>query len=580
MSSNIIKKTRKIQSFHAIVFIITLAFSSMAMGLYLSHSLLYANFNQHFLSSKMFGVPVELQKKGIEPLYMTDTDTGWDGQFYYYIANDLMAKKDTLKHIDSDAYRYQRIGLPFLAKTLSFIFFQNWVSPFVYYLTSLLLILGATVVGASYFKEKNISPYWILVWSLGVGTQLTLLNGLPDAAADSLLIIALVCLMRERFGLYAIAAALSALSREGYIIIPCFISLVFFIAAIKEKKFIQQFCELKFYWLALPLLIFGIWQIYIRLHFGSPNAQATGVLVWPFQSIWHYVSLGLKHQYSSMETKGILLFVAMAILCIFRLIILLRDIVNNSFNYLLDESKKIIAISLGFITIISLYFCFGPTVITDYSGYMKAGNIFFFLFFFITALEANTLKKSIKVYALLVFFLLFTGFYFDLIFFKGRLLGAPVITSTQNVQKIVFVEHEPACLTQFDAKISVISTESKQQIQQTWFNQIFLSKQVIMQTKIINTGHETFSPYSGKGGVNASYHWVKADGSNEIVLDGIRTTLPYTLKPDDFVELPIFISFPSASGKYILKLSLVQEGCNWFYLANPKSATDIHYEIK
>lgn len=568
--------------FYAIIIAcITLSFSVTTMGFYLSHAFLFGSFNQHFLPSERIGVPEELQQKGIKPFYTGTTELGWDGQYYYYMANDVFGLKASVqKHIDGDAYRYQRIGLPLLAKTLSLICFQNWVSPFVYYVTSLLLIIIASIVGCVYFKERKISPYWILVWSLGVGTQLTLLNGLPDAAADSLLIMALVFLMRKRYVLYAIMASLAVLSREVYVLIPFFVLLAHFLIepTISDIKIclIQKWHDLEFRCLLVPLIVFSIWRCYIYWHFGSPGAQVIDALGWPFQSIFEHLSLGLMYTLPGGNPyfpKGLVAFLVIGVICLCRLVILLRNIFFSAAFYT-AEKKKIIGISIGFIVLVSMYFCFGSLVMSSYTGYMKAENILFFLFFFITALNQ---KKSI-VYGVLVLFVLYAVLLFDHCFFINhvQIFSYPIPEISKH--EIVFAAEQPACLKQFDAKISPLSME--QPLSETWFNRIFAPKYLIVNTLVKNTGENPFSPYQGVGGIALSYHWIKADASNQMVGDGLRTILPHTVLPGESIVLPVILTFPQASGKYILKLSLVQEGCNWFYSVNPESAIDIPYEIR
>lgn len=587
---NPMKKTLKIPAFHIVIFFITLSSSLAIMGTYLTHPLLFGNFNQHFLPAKMFGVPQELQEKGIKVLYTDNQNTGWDGQFYYYISNDLLGLEDTSQHVDSDAYRYQRIGLPLLAKILSIVTFQHWVSPLTYYLTTLLLILAASVTGASFFRERKISPYWILFWSLGIGTQLTLLNGLPDAAADSLLIMSLVCLMRKRYSWYALTASLAALSREVYILIPGFIFLADTVSLQSFKSFhylkndINHKLKQSTFWLLLiPLCVFIIWQVYIRLHFGSPVLQSGTTLDGPFYSAWHFMILGLKNQhpivgagiYSYREATGIILFITLLGICLAKLFILLKS--NNGIN----SKNNTIGLSLGFISIIILYFFFGPVVMMHYTGYMKAGTIFYFVFFFIMALNASNqsestlLKKWIN--RILLVLVIFAGLFFDRHFLEDHILSTPTPNPYSTSQSITYVSQEPACMKHFDAQITILS--NKNLLPKTLFNRLFISQYRIINVKVTNTGQESFSPYPGKGTVNLSYHWVDAENPTNVIIDGMRTPLPQTLKPGESIILPMMVAFPRKSGKYILKLSLVQEGCAWFYIANSKSSTDITYII-
>jgi len=428
------KRIFNISVFHMIILLVTLGSSLFIMTAYLYHPLRFGTFNQHFLPAKMFGVPEELAEKGIKPLYVEPKECGWDGQFYYYIANDVLGLKDTSKHIDADAYRYQRIGLPLLAKVLSLVVLRDWVSPVIYYLTSLLLILGAAVTGASFFKEKGVLPYWILIWSLGVGTQLTLMNGLPDAAADSLLIMALVALMRRHYGWYAVAASLAALSREAYVLVAMTIFLTHFcskflpinsLSLLNIKKCcLETLLDRTMWFLFLPVLIFTLWQGYIHFHFGSPSAQASGILGLPFQNIWHYFYSGWQQQHpllgpgpiGRIEAIGILLFVVLLSSCLVRLIGLLK------WGSSRDSSG--VGIAIGFVCLIGMYYCFGPTVMQHYTGYMKAANIFYFLFFFITALDKRSVFKS-WLYVIAIGFVIYSAYFFDRHLLEERVLTPP-----------------------------------------------------------------------------------------------------------------------------------------------------------
>jgi hypothetical protein len=87
------------------------------------------------------------------------------------------------------------------------------------------------------------------------------------------------------------------------------------------------------------------------------------------------------------------------------------------------------------------------------------------------------------------------------------------------------------------------------------------------------------SPFLGKGGINLSYQWLK-EKDLKVVKEGRRVSLPETLLPSQSVVLPVNVTIPQSKGRYLLKISLVQEGCSWFYLVNPKSAFTISYVIK
>ncbi len=73
-----------------------------------------------------------------------------------------------------------------------------------------------------------------------------------------------------------------------------------------------------------------------------------------------------------------------------------------------------------------------------------------------------------------------------------------------------------------------------------------------------------------------SYHWLKADGTL-FEREGLRTPLPRTLKPGKSIKIIMNVHSPSARGKYILRLCMMQEFVRW--LDQPEfGAVDIPVE--
>lgn len=555
---------------------VTLAASLFVLAVYLNGPL-QGDFRKFFLPAKMFGVPEKLRLHGISELFTDNTNSGWDGQFYYYISNDLLASGDTDDHIDSNAYRYQRIGLPLLASVAAKLTGQSWVSPESYYLTSLALILIATGMGAYFFQQRGISLLWILPWSLCFGTQVTQLNGLPDGAADALLIISLVSLYQGLSWIYVTSMTLAVLSREVYVLIPAFI--VFFVALVSYRNFrggISRKCIFMVNRLsvhAVAPLVWMVWQIFIRHKFGvSPGSQATRVLDWPLHTVFHYLFLGLSGRHpvagtghsAHLEGAGILFYLALLILSLLTLIPLLKR--NTFFSGDKNQSVVTLGITAGFAVVIFLYLCFGPTVMMYRTGYLKALSIFIFVLPFYASLLGRGPGKYIGV--VLVLFSAYSAF------ILWHQISAPAFASNADVR---WVEKEPACLKNFQARFLPESFEgevSHNIIQRMIFHPAFT-----VNVAILNTSGENFSPYRGKGTVNLSYQWLNQK-SKKIVLDGNRTVLPHTLRSGKAITLPLKVKIPVMPGKYILRISAVQEGCSWFYLANASSAYDILYTIR
>ena len=63
--------------------------------------------------------------------------------------------------------------------------------------------------------------------------------------------------------------------------------------------------------------------------------------------------------------------------------------------------------------------------------------------------------------------------------------------------------------------------------------------------------------------VNLSYHWLNRKGE-PVIFDGLRTPLPGDLPPGESVLLKAAIEAPAKPGRYMLELTLVQEGAAWF----------------
>jgi hypothetical protein len=67
----------------------------------------------------------------------------------------------------------------------------------------------------------------------------------------------------------------------------------------------------------------------------------------------------------------------------------------------------------------------------------------------------------------------------------------------------------------------------------------------------------------GENAVHLSYHWLDRKESM-VVFDGLRTPLPRDLGPGESVRLNATVQAPDRRGRYILEVTLVQEGVAWF----------------
>jgi hypothetical protein len=74
------------------------------------------------------------------------------------------------------------------------------------------------------------------------------------------------------------------------------------------------------------------------------------------------------------------------------------------------------------------------------------------------------------------------------------------------------------------------------------------------------------------------YRWLRDDGSAESE-DTVRTPLPRALGPGETCAGTMRVVAPRAPGRYVLRLSVVQEGVAWFDDVDPANGTGVHVVV-
>ncbi len=142
--------------------------------------------------------------------------TGYDGQFFAALAVDpLLLDENTPRYLDGPAYRAGRIGLPLAAWIVSL--GNRRVALIVYPLLNWALSLLGVWVAARWLEEDGRSVLWAAPLALSVGMVSSMLRCLPDAAAVSLLLLALWLDRGGRRGSIAVLS-FAALVRETSLI--------------------------------------------------------------------------------------------------------------------------------------------------------------------------------------------------------------------------------------------------------------------------------------------------------------------------------------------------------------------------
>lgn len=268
-----------------------------------------------------FGVPEQLAEKG----YLPNQEIGWDGQFYYLQSNYLLPDSEAYDHIDAPPYRYQRIGLPIVARLLSEIVGDDYVTPHTFLLASLPFVGIAMGALAAWLVAHRCSPLWCLGWAANVGIPICLLHGQPDPLADAFFILAMLALIRGMILPYVVAASMMCLTREPYFAIAAMVAAASFAGLVPwkgtsegggcvilmlRKLGLERLANLLMnspegnmgdtifegmpsawnYWayrtpiwqlvvLSIPCVLFIGWQIYLRAFFGQSGSESAGGVI-------------------------------------------------------------------------------------------------------------------------------------------------------------------------------------------------------------------------------------------------------------------------------------------------------------
>lgn len=85
----------------------------------------------------------------------------------------------------------------------------------------------------------------------------------------------------------------------------------------------------------------------------------------------------------------------------------------------------------------------------------------------------------------------------------------------------------------------------------------------------------SYTPYP----IHISYHWLNEEDGKIIVFDGERSKLLEPLGPHSRGTFGLTVIGPQASGKYILRITLVQEQLFWFDEVSKQAYHDEHVRI-
>ena len=210
---------------------------------------------------------------------------GYDGQFVYYIALDGDPERVS-KLLDVPAYRYQRILLPLLGRSLSF--GQDQLIPWTMLFVSLLIHYVATNKLAEIFSLRGQSPWFALAYGLWVGIVLSIRLNLPEAVAIGMLLIAFGYFLKSQHFIAWMCLSLAVFAKETMLLFVIAFGIFYF-----SSKYWRKLAGL----ITVSVLPFALFQLWLLAQFGnigigSGGIRATSFEIIPFNGIWKIANFG------------------------------------------------------------------------------------------------------------------------------------------------------------------------------------------------------------------------------------------------------------------------------------------------
>lgn len=522
----------------------------------------YGNLFWNFYPSHFFGVPEEhKQKLNLSPLFITEA--GWDGQFYYYISNDIFGVKDTKDHVDATSYRYQRIGLPLVAKAGSLLIGSSIVSPGEYFSAHLFVLWISLIFIAVEYRRRNIKVVWLWIWCVNVGVLSSLKHGLPDAGGDALACLAFLLFLNGSIMRYTIIMSLAVLFREGFVVLAfgifCWHILSLFSRS-QRKSLISNVCVI--FTCAIPGILFVALQLALKIKFGVFAFQQSGHITDWF--LFGFYKSVLLH-WGNTDRHGLVYLVTH--------ITLLAGSALFAVKIGMKRNSKVFVL-LPYIFLLS---CFGIVVMGYYRDFAK-GTAFLWLVLPLFTAYGEIYLKPIKYFGIAIFCL--NIFSYATKEFKTPGGYIPGQLTDFRIQQTN--EGQNSCLSNFESNIKISGHQDNPY--QTIHLPTFVSpKYVVYDVEVQNLSDEIW--YNGnakevKGRVYLSYQWYLASKTNEVIMDGVRSPFLKPIEPGTSVKARMIVKYPWKPGNYLLRISLVQEDCHWFYKRSGGSSTDLKVKIE
>ncbi len=266
------------------------------------------NWTSLFCTGSAFPPPPAL---AAERIYLFPRSTGYDGQFYHYVAHDPLYRTEIGRAIPDPAIRYGRILLPALA-WLAALGNQHWIDRAYIACNLFFLGLGAWLL-ARWLVWRKANPALAILYVLAPAALIALDRLTVDLAFTSLCLAFLLYVREKDDAKLYVTLVLAALCRDTGAVLVAACTLDQWIA----HRFRRGLC------FATAILPAVAWSIYVRLHMPpSPPVPLSAFI--PFGGILSILTQPVHYQLPQpicstamaldyLEIFGVLLAIAQAV---------------------------------------------------------------------------------------------------------------------------------------------------------------------------------------------------------------------------------------------------------------------------
>ena len=237
----------------------------------------------------------------LDPSYPNLVETGYDGQFFYYLALDPVNAR---YYMDVSTYRYTRILYPMLARVLAL--GRPALIPWTLLLINWFAIAGGTLAIAAWLRRRGLSAWFGLVYGFYPGLHIVLQRDLSEALGYGLLAAAVYVFdfgPGRRELLAAGVFALAALTRETTAVFALVYAAALLLeggAGWRDRLRTNWFRAVLFGAIAIGPLV--LYKLFLLAWLGAGHDVGIPLARLPLQGLWHWRYWAVPSQMEEMRS--------------------------------------------------------------------------------------------------------------------------------------------------------------------------------------------------------------------------------------------------------------------------------------